>query len=218
MVNKFLFNNKRKSILLIGGGGHCQSVLDSIFSLRVYHKIGIIDSKNSSVSGISVVGTDDDLPLLKKEGWDEAFITVGSVDNTRTRRKLYNLVKKLNFHLPSIVDPSAIIARKVQIGEGSYLGKHTVVNAGTRIGCCAIINTGAIVEHDCIVGDFTHISPGTVLCGQVFVGNDSHIGAGSVVKQQISIGEQSLIGAGSVVVQNILKNEKAYGNPCRVVK
>ena len=211
-------NNKTKNILLIGGGGHCCSVLDSIFSLNIYHKIGIIDSKDLSVLGVPVVGTDDELPQLTREGWNEAFITVGSVGNTMIRRRLYSLVKKLGFYIPSIVDLSATVARTVQIEEGSYLGKRTVVNTGTQIGRCAIINTGAIVEHDCIVGDFTHISPGAVLCGQVFAGNDSHIGAGTVVKQQINIGEKSLIGAGSVVVQNILKNEKAYGNPCRVIK
>ena len=41
-----------------------------------------------------------------------------------------------------------------------------IVNSGSKIGKCAIINTGAIVEHDCTIGDFVHITAG-MLSGAV---------------------------------------------------
>ena len=211
--------NLKKKILLIGGGGHCHSVLDSILALDIYDEIGIIDNNvDSSVLGIPVVGVDNDVPHLKAEGWTDAFITVGSVGNTKIRRKLYEMVKSNGLNLPTIIDPTAIIARGTKISEGVYVGKRTVINTGSRIGVCSIINTGAIVEHDCVVGEFSHISPCSTICGQVYVGNDSHIGAGSVVRQQIKIGNSVLIGAGSVVVKDIPDSVKAYGNPCRVVE
>lgn len=205
-----------KRLLLIGGGGHCRSVADSVLTLKAYSKIGIIDYDNSQALGIPVVGTDEDLPQMISDGWTDAFITVGSVGNTQTRRRLYNLVKNLGYHIPSIVDPTATVARKVRIGEGAYIGKRAVINTGSWIGPCTIINTGAIVEHDCVIGDFSHISPEAVLCGQVYVGDDSHIGAASVVRQQIRIGNGAVIGAGSVVVKNIPDSVKAFGNPCKV--
>ncbi|MCI9098360.1 MAG: acetyltransferase [Lachnospiraceae bacterium] len=208
-----------KKILLIGGGGHCRSVLDSLISLDDYDKIGIIDfDKSSCALDISVVGTDDDLPNLRKNGWTDAFITVGSLGSTQLRRKLYQKVKKLDYNIPTIIDPTAIIARKVILTEGAFVGKRGVVNSGSMVGACAIINTGAILEHDCKIGDFSHISPGTILCGQVVVDKDSHVGAGSVVKQGITIGKNALLGIGSVVVKNIPDDTKAYGNPCRVVE
>jgi len=37
----------KKNILLIGGGGHCRSVLDTIFELNEYLKLGIIDKKEN---------------------------------------------------------------------------------------------------------------------------------------------------------------------------
>lgn len=206
-----------KKILLIGGGGHCHSVIDSILSFREYEEIGIIDNNSLSCLGVDVIGTDDDLPRLLSEGWNNAFITVGSVGNTKVRRRLYDMVKTLGFNVATIVDTSAIIARGTYIAEGAFIGKNAVVKTGARILECAIINTGAIIEHDCNVGAFTHISPGTVLCGQVSVGDDTHIGAGSTVIQQINIGNSALIGAGSVVVKDIPAEAKAYGNPCRVV-
>ena len=208
----------RKKLLLIGGGGHCHSVLDSVLLLNEYDEIGIIDSIDSSYLNIPVMGVDEDIPRLFNEGWTEAFITVGSVGNTSIRRRLYKMVKEIGLTVPSIVDPTSIIGNGVTISEGSFIGKRVVVNAGSSVGICAIINTGVILEHDCNIGAFSHISPGAVLCGQVVVGNDSHVGAGSTVRQLIKIEEGSFIGAGSVVVKDVPCSVKAYGNPCKVVE
>ena len=207
-----------KKLLLIGGGGHCHSVLDSVLSIGLFAEIGIIDNTDSSYLGIPVIGTDDDIPTLIKNGWTDAFISVGSVGDTRIRRRLYEMVKHYGLSVPSVIDPSAAVGNNVVIQEGVFIGKRAVINAGCCIGTCSIINTGAIVEHDCKIGDFSHISPGTTLCGQVKVGHDSHVGAGSVVKQLVEIGDQVFIGAGSTVLKNIPNNVKAYGNPCRVVE
>lgn len=207
-----------KRLLLIGGGGHCRSVLDCLLSLESYDEIGIIDHDNKSIRGIDVIGTDDMLPRLFEEGWIDAFITVGSIGNTAPRRRIFEMVSQIGFHVPTIIDKTAVLAGNLQIGEGCFVGKNAVVNCGASLGRCAIINTGAIVEHDCAVGDFSHISTGAILCGHAAIGHDTHIGAGSVVRQLISVGNNVMIGAGSVVVKNIPDGVTAYGNPCRVVK
>ena len=208
----------KKRLLLIGCGGHCRSVLSSVLSLNEYEEIGIVDYADTSVLGVPVVGQDEDLPALKKAGWTDAFITVGSIGDTSLRQRLYQMVVNNGLIVPAIIDITAIIAQDAKVAEGSYIGKGVILNSGSCIGKCAIINTGAIIEHDCLIGDFVHISPGTVLCGQVFVGDHSHIGAGSVVRQQIEIGKDVLVGAGSVVVSNIPDCVKAFGNPCKVVE
>ena len=206
-----------KKLLLIGGGGHCHSVLDTIINMKVYDEIGIVDSIESSYLGVSVIGNDDDITSLIQSGWTDAFITVGSVGDSKTRRRLYEMVKNDGFIVPTIIDPTAIIGNGVEINEGVFVGKRAVINTGSTIGSCAIINTSAIIEHDCEIGPFSHISPGTTLCGQVKVGEDSHVGAGSIIKQMVEIGNKALIGAGSVVINNIPDDVKAYGNPCKVV-
>lgn len=207
-----------KKLLLLGGGGHCHSVLDSVKAGNWFDEIGIVDKKYRSINGADVVGQDEELGDLYEKGWSYAFITVGSVGNTELRHKLYDKVRSLGFIVPIIVDPSAVIASDVNIGEGVYIGKNVIVNAGSSIAEGCIINSGAIVEHDCLIGEFSHVSPGAVLCGQVLIGKDTHIGAGSVVIQGISIGDRTMIGAGSVVVNNVTNDVKAFGNPCKEVK
>ena len=208
-----------RKILLLGGGGHCRSVLDCLLSIKIYDKIGIVDNDQSiSILRNYVIGTDQDLPALLDDGWTEAFITIGSIGSTAIRRKLYSMLKSLGFTIPVIIDPTAIIAKGTVINEGGFVGKRVVVNTSTIIDKCAIINTGATVEHDCKIGAFSHVSSAATLCGQVSVGTDSHVGAGSVIRQGITIGSNSLIGIGSIVVKDIPDNVKAYGNPCVVVK
>lgn len=205
-----------KKLLLIGGGGHCLSVLDSITG---YDEIGIVERDSSCLMyrGLNIVGADQDLPGLFKSGWSDAFITVGSIGNTATRRRLYAMVKMLGFHIPSIIDPSAVVAENAVIEEGCFVGKRAVINVNCTVGKCAIVNTGAIVEHECNIGAFAHISSGATICGNVDIGSDTHIGAGTVIRQGIIIGSSTLIGIGSVVVKDIPSNVKAYGNPCREV-
>lgn len=210
-----------KKILLIGGGGHCKSILDSILELNEYEEIGIIDKKEyigSSIMGISVIGCDDDLPTLFNSSYKYAFVTIGSIGNPFLRIKLFNLLSEIGFEIPCIVDSSAIVSKYSKIEQGVFIGKQCIVNAGTHIQKGSIINSGAVIEHDCRIGAFAHIAPGVVLGGDVTIGNNSHIGINVSVKQQVQIGSNSIIGMGSVVLKNIHDSILAYGNPCMEVK
>lgn len=209
-----------KKILLIGGGGHCLSVLDSLLESKEYNEIAIIDTKdkiNDDILGVKIIGTDEDLTQLFEDGYRYAFISIGSIGNPKLRIRLYNLVKSIGYNVPIIADKSSVISKKAKLSEGVYVGKGAIINVGSVIRECAIINTGAIIEHECIINEFAHISPGTVLSGNVKIGKYTHIGTNSTVRQSISIGEETLIGSGSNVVKDIGDNTTAYGNPCREV-
>lgn len=210
-----------KKILLVGGGGHCRSVLDTLLTLDIYDQIGIIErdaAEGRDMLGIPIVGTDADLPRLFDSGWTNAAVTLGSIGTPIRRRELFHTLKSLGFALPVIADPSSVIGHEVTAGEGSFIGKRAVINSGTHMGICSIVNTGAILEHDCWTGDFAHIAPGATLCGNVILGDDVHVGAGAVVRQGIRIGNGSLIGAGSVVVKDVAGYTEAFGNPCRMIR
>lgn len=208
-----------KRVLLIGGGGHCKSVADAVIRSNEYDEIGIVDPylKAPLFGTIQVVGSDEDLQYLLSDGWNDAFVTVGSVGNTSLRRKLFSEILEMGFFIPNIIDPSAIVSEFAQLGKGIFIGKNTVINAGSRIDDAAIINTGAIVEHDCRIGEFVHVSPRAVICGGVEIGKDTHIGAGAAVKQYIRIGNNSIIGMGSVVINDICSNITVVGNPAREI-
>jgi sugar O-acyltransferase (sialic acid O-acetyltransferase NeuD family) len=91
-----------------------------------------------------------------------------------------------------------------------------VVNAFTKIGRGCIVNTGATIDHDCLLHDFVHISPGVHLAGDVRVSACSWIGIGASIKQGMSIGAKTTVAAGSVVISNIPADSIALGVPAKV--
>lgn len=209
------------NLILVGGGGHCKSVLDSLKKSNKFKVVGILDIKENVgvlVDGVEIIGTDEDYKKLYFKGIKHAFITIGSITSTALREKIYHELNSIGFELPIIIDSSALVSPNAQIGQGTFVGKGAIINASSKIGHNCIINTGTIVEHDCNIGDFTHIAPGATLSGAVTVGNSSLIGTNSTVIQGIKIGCNTVIGAGSVVVKDIKNNAFAYGNPCREVK
>lgn len=210
-----------KKLLLIGGGGHCKSVIDSLLENCEYDDMGIVDFEENigkDILGIKIIGTDDCLENLYKIGYEYAFVTLGSIGNPKIRIKLYNILKQIGFKIPIIIDKTAVISKNCSIKEGAYIGKNVVINAGSIVEKCSIINTGSIIEHDCKIEEFVHIASGSVLGGGVTIKKNSHIGSNSTIRQQIVINENAIIGIGSVVVKNIENNVLAYGIPCRMVK
>lgn len=71
---------------------------------------------------------------------------------------------------------------------------------------------GASVDHECIIGEYAHISPNSTLCGNVQIGEGTWIGAGTIVIPGVRIGRWSVIGAGSVVTKDIPDGVLAVGN------
>jgi len=205
-------------LVLIGGGGHCRSVIDTLLSLEGFHINGIVDPNGEELEGIPVLGNDDILPQLYNKGIKNAVISVGSVESAKLRGKLYNMAKSIGFSFPNIMDRTAIVSKNASIGEGVFIGKGAIINSGSQIGNMTIINTGSIIEHDCAIGTLSHIAPGAVLCGTASAGEQTLIGANTIVIQGVSVGNQTIIGAGSVVVKNIPSHKYAYGNPCRIIE
>jgi sugar O-acyltransferase (sialic acid O-acetyltransferase NeuD family) len=208
-------------LLLFGAGGHCHSVIDSI-AQEQYSDIAIIalpEMLGKNVFSIPIKGTDSEIGRFYEMGYRQAFIALGSVGNPSKRIRLYNKLKEIGFKFPSIIDATAIKKKKnVNIKEGVFIGKGTIINVGVHVGCFSIINTGAIIDHDCNIGQFVHIAPGVRLSGGVHIQDNSHIGTGTSIIQSISIGENTTIGAGSVVVSNIDSNVTAFGVPCKSQK
>ena len=203
-----------EDILLIGSGGHARSVVDAIEAQKKYRIIGFSDrSGNSSADyrRYGIVCNDEELGSIYEKGVKYAFVTIGFMGNSDVRNRLYKRLKAIGFEIPLIIDPSAVIASDVQIGEGTFVGKRAVINSNAVLGKMCIVNTGAIIEHDCNIGDFTHIAVGAVLCGQCNVGSNSFVGANATIIQSRTVGDGSIIGAGCVIKKNIA-GETIYKN------
>jgi sugar O-acyltransferase (sialic acid O-acetyltransferase NeuD family) len=190
-----------KKILLIGAGGHCKSCIDVVEQQGLYQIAGIIDknlANESTVLGYPIIGTDEDLVDLRQE-YEYAFVTVGQIKTPELKIKLFNRLTELGYKTPSIISPLAYVSKHAQVGRGTIVMHHALINAGADIGENCIINSKALVEHDALVGNHCHISTGAVINGNVKVSDNSFVGSQATTKQGVVILEKSFIKAGSVV-------------------
>ena len=209
--------SEKKKLLLIGGGGHCKSVIPIIEETLEYEIVGISDKQenlNKKILKHSIIITDKELEKYDKKA-NYAFITLGSIKNAKKRENLYSKLKQIGYHFPIIQSKHSIISKYSNIEEGTVIMPGVVINPGVTIGKNCIINTGSIIEHDCKIDDHTHIAPGVTISGGVRIGKCSHIGTGTTIIQNIEITENCIIGAASLVLKDISDPGIYYGIPTK---
>lgn len=209
-----------KPLILIGGGGHCRSVIDVIESENRYKIIGITDHKEKigeNISGYKIIAEDNELPELI-EKYKNCLITVGQLKNPALKMNLFRFAEESGAKFPAVISPNAYVSKRATIGRGTVVFHGSVVNSGASIGDNSIVNTGAIVEHDSMIGNHTHISPGSVINGHCRIGNRTLIGSGTVVIQQVSIGDDIVVGANSTVIRDLSEPGVYAGSPARKMK
>lgn len=202
-----------KPLILIGGGGHCKSVIEAAESAG-YQILGVLDlpeEVGKSILTTKVIGTDDDIPTFVDKA--DFVITVGFIKNPAIRIKLYNKVKEAGGKLATIVASTAYVSKYAEIGEGTVVMHNAFVNAGAKVGNNVILNTFTNIEHDAEIGDQCHISTGTMVNGECKVGKNCFIGSQSVLANCITIGDDIIVGAGSFVRKSITEKGIYSGNP-----
>ena len=200
-----------KKIVIIGYSGHSYGCIEVAikngFSIIGYHDI---KENISNPYKLKYLGHEED--LNKKH---RPFISLG--DNN-IRKKIYKKLKSNDIYLNTIlIHMSASISKTSLIEGQTFVSAGVIINPQVKIGIGCIINTGAIIEHECAIGKFTHIAPGAVLAGNVSIGFGCMIGANAVIKQGVKVGDNVVIGAGAVVLNDINSNAKFVGNPAHEI-
>ena len=152
-------------------------------------------------------------------------------------RMKYRKVKFYNLSLTEIqkgveigegsrIGSFALIQKNVRIGKNCTIGSFCNISSGVSIGDNVSIQTGCHITRGVQIGSDCFIGPGVITMNSKYmsgnikppvIGNNTKIGGGSCILPEIVIGNNVFIGAGSVVTKSVGDNEKAFGNPARVV-
>ena len=202
-----------KKVIILGGGGHA-GVLIEILRMLDIEIIGVADpnlTKESVVhTGIPVIGCDE--AVINYSPGDLLLINgLGPVPKSFNREALSKKFIALGYRFLTLVHPQAYVSSSAQIRSGAQIMAGAIVQAGSRIGAMSVINTGAIVDHDCKIGEYSHLAPGAVMCGGVETGCGVFVGSGSVVIENLSLGDNSLLAAGVTLRRNLNAGEIFYG-------
>ena len=206
----------------LGAGGHARVVIEILRSENRYIPAGVLDSKpelqGKCVSGIPVLGSDEQLRDLRQEGICHFFVGVGSIGDTAPRQRLFELGLQCGMTPIDAIHPKAMISPSAELGSGITIMAGAIINADAHLGTNTIVNTGAIVEHDCVIGNHVHVATGARLAGTVRIGDGAHIGIGAVVRQGLSVGQGAIVGAGAVVVKDVPPHTIVAGVPAHVIR
>ena len=209
---------KHRDLVLVGGGGHCKSVIEAAESagFRIHGVLDIPEHIGQTVLSGRIIGTDDDLADYVSEY--DFVVTVGFIKNASLRLKIHDKIRAAGGRLATIIASTAYVSKYASVGEGTVILHQAVVNAGAQIGCGCIINTLANIEHDAVVGDYCHISTGAKVNGDCKVGARTFLGSGSVMVNGISVAEDCVVAAGSLVRKNAVEKGIYSGSPAILMK
>jgi sugar O-acyltransferase (sialic acid O-acetyltransferase NeuD family) len=209
----------KEKIILIGGGGHCKSVIDTIESEGRFDVAGIVDipgKLHEKILSYEIFANDDDIPRLA-EDYKYFFIAIGLIRDYRPRLNMYEKLKALGCKMPVVISPKAYVSPHSKIAPGTLVMPFAFINAGVSVGPNCIVNTSSIIEHDTIIGANNHISTACVVNGTCRIGDNNFLGTNATLLNNLIVGSNNLIGASSVVVKNVGDGLKLFGNPAAVI-
>ncbi len=201
------------SLILIGGGGHALVVLDAARAAGIMVH-GVLDDYTNPPACAGpdappLLGPITETDPLHIHPW---IVCLGDPD---TRRSLCTGLAAFTDRALSVIHPTAWVSPSARIGNGVYIGANAVVNARAVVADHVILNTGAIVEHECAIGTGTHIAPNATLGGAARVGTFALVGLGASVLPGVTVGARAVVGAGAVVTKPVADRTRVAGNPAR---
>lgn len=136
--------------------------------------------------------------------------------SSRTRKAFSDQAEALGLApAEALVDPNAVLARSVRIGDGSFINAGAIIGAASILGEGVLINRAASIGHHALIGDFASIGPGATLAGNIRVGSGTIIGAGAIILPDVRIGENCLVAGGSLVREDVPDDTFVAGAPAK---
>lgn len=198
------------SLVLYGAGGHAKVVYDIMVSNNILLEYIVDDNAPDDFFYQSKIFKPNS-ELLK-----DKFVIV-AVGNNLLRENIVNNIKHLCY-FKTLIHKSAYVSPFSVLGVGTVVMPNVCINAEAKIGKHCIINTASVIEHECLIGDFVHISPSVTLAGNITIKNGAQIGIGVRIIPGITVGENAIIGAGTVVINDVPDGATVVGNPGKIIK
>jgi sugar O-acyltransferase (sialic acid O-acetyltransferase NeuD family) len=215
----------QKNIIVLGTGGNCIDILDTINDInalnqkKIYVCKGFLDDDyqkwGKEFYGIKVLGPLNSASIYR------GCLFVNGIGSPSSYLKKPDIIHATKIHtkdFETIIHPTASISKISTIGRGVVIFQHVTITSNVTIGNHVIILPNTVISHDDIIGDYTCIAGGVAISGNVQIGMSCYIGTNASIIGNVRIGDHCLIGMGSVVLHDIPHNTVVAGNPARPIR
>lgn len=209
---------QEKGTFIIGAGGFARETLTIYEDLGKLNFVNGFVEENTTRAGEFLNGKQIyDFPyLLSTESSEKnnLIIAIGS----NARNKIVKKLENLNFSYDTVIHPSAIIHKTIELGFGCIITAGVILTTNIKIGNHVILNLSVSIGHDSIISDYTTVSPGARISGNVKVGSHVFIGNNASINEGLRIGSGAVIGAGAVVTDDVPDLALVIGVPGKIRK
>lgn len=198
----------RQRVGIVGGvsGGGALIVIDSILRNPSQEAVCIFDQDcqlaGRHILGVPVVGSIELLQEWLDVGRLDAVVIAFNRD-LEERWRVFDRLESQGVPFCNVIDPSAEIRTKVEMGNGNVVLGRVYVGACSRIGDNNFISANVCLEHGNVVGSHNGFGPGVFTSGNVTIGSGIRFATGIFIEPAISIGDHSVIASGSIVTSDV---------------
>ena len=187
-----------KKLVIIGAGGHGQSVAELALSLGCYQRISFIDDsfpESVQVLGLDIIG--NILSFFNGDvEFDDCFVAIG---NNTTRKKIVNDILDRGLCLVNLLHPSASISTFAKLGKGIAVMAGAVVGTNAVLANGVLVNANCTVDHDCTIDEFAHLGVGVSLASGVKINKGSWLQAGCAAGYNVVSESEKIYTPGTVL-------------------
>lgn len=167
-------------VIIIGAGGHAAVVADALLACDV-QVIGFTDTDSgrdgATIFGLPVLGDDSVLDHYDRR----AVVLANGIGGSGSRacghcgrRAAQVRLAHNGWQFTTVVHPGAVVSPRAQVAIGVQVFASAVIQARACIKEGCIVNTGAVAEHDVVLGEYSHPRRALWFAGRDNRGGQSH--------------------------------------------
>jgi sugar O-acyltransferase (sialic acid O-acetyltransferase NeuD family) len=216
--------NNIKKLIIIGGVGKGEQVLDCIIDNRInfndneYEVAGFLnDFVEGFICDYPVLGTLNDISTYIENGYYFSF----AIHPIGKNQVLKSILERLNIpenQLATIISKRAFVSITSIIEPGVIILAFAYVSMHVHIGSCSMIMARTSVGHNTVIGKCCFVGTGSTLSSYVEMGNYVSTAIGSTVLEYCKLGDCSVLGAGGLLLKELPENCIYVGNPAKYLK
>lgn len=138
-------------LLIVGAGGLGRVVGEIAKELSIYSEISFLDD---AVRAQDVVGKCVDYTALRPK----YNCAVAAFGDNELRLSWLERLKAEGYEIPSIIHPTAYVAKSAVLGLGCIVMHKAIISSKTTLGNGCLINSAAIVDHNNTLADGVHVN------------------------------------------------------------
>lgn len=207
-----------EDLILYGSGGMAREVVELVADINdirpTWRILGYIDDvkgdSSELVNGFPLLGT----WKMLKDVPGQPYVII-AVSNPSDKEAIFRRIRNLPIRSPTLIHPSAKVARNARIGEGSIIGMDCIVSTDVRIGNHVFLNMRTIVGHDTVIMDYSSCLVGCIIAGGVVIKGSALLGSGCIIMEKTAIGSKSKVSMGSVVSFDVPDHHVVMSRPSK---